>query len=50
MFIVPFWALQGLGGPFAKLELITGFVILFYGMLALGTTARTFESLGAAAA
>ena len=50
IFIVPFWALNCLGSSLSKLGLITGFVILFYGMVALGTTARPFESLGAAAA
>jgi hypothetical protein len=50
MFIVPLWALDELGSSLAKLGLITGFVILFYVIVALGTTARPFESLGAAAA
>jgi hypothetical protein len=50
MFVAPFWALNGLGSSLAKLSLITGFVVLFYVIVALGTTARPFESLGAAAA
>jgi hypothetical protein len=50
MFIVPFWALTGLKSSVSQLGLITGFVILFFAMVALGTTARPFESLGAAAA
>ncbi len=49
-FIVPFWAMQGLEQPFAKLRLITGFEVLFYGRAALGMMARLCESLGAAAA
>jgi hypothetical protein len=50
MFIVPFWALTGLRNSVSQLGLITGFVILFFAMVALGTTARPFESLGASAA
>ena len=52
MFIAPFWALQGFsdGAAYEKLGCITGFVVGFYGMVALGTTARAHESLGAAAA
>jgi hypothetical protein len=50
MFIVPFWALTGLKSSLSQLGLITGFVILFFAMVALGTTARPFESLGASAA
>ncbi|CAG8959669.1 hypothetical protein HYFRA_00001573 [Hymenoscyphus fraxineus] len=50
MFIVPFWMLSGLAGTEGKLGVVTGFVVLFYGVVALGTTARAFESLAAAAA
>jgi hypothetical protein len=50
MFIVPFWALTRIKSDVSQLGLITGFVIFFYAMLALGTTAKLFESLGAAAA
>jgi hypothetical protein len=50
MFITPLWALDRIGSSSSKLGLITGFVILFYCMVALSTTARPFESLGAAAA
>ncbi|CAG8975103.1 hypothetical protein HYALB_00008943 [Hymenoscyphus albidus] len=35
---------------FGKLGVVSGFVVLFYGVVALGTTARAFESLAAAAA
>jgi hypothetical protein len=50
MFIATFWALNRLGSSLAKLGLIRDFVVLFYVVVALGTTARPFESLGAAAA
>jgi hypothetical protein len=50
MFIVPFWALDVISNTLSKLGLITGFVVLFYCMVTLCTTARSFETLAAAAA
>ncbi|KAH8751229.1 hypothetical protein BGZ57DRAFT_834174 [Hyaloscypha finlandica] len=50
MFIAPFWALDVISNTLSKLGLITGFVVLFYCMVTLCTTARSFETLAAAAA
>jgi hypothetical protein len=50
MFIAPFWALDSLKNSSARLGLITGFVMLFYAIVASGTSAKPFESLGASAA
>lgn len=50
MLIVPLWVLNGTNGPRAKLGVITGFIVLFLGLIAFTTVARPFESLAAAAA
>lgn len=50
MFIVPFWVLNSVGDTRVKLGVVTVFVVCFYGVVALGTTAKAFESLAAAAA
>jgi hypothetical protein len=50
MFIAPFWGLEFIGNQLRKLGLITGVVVLFYGMVSVGTTAKPYESLAAAAA
>lgn len=47
MIIIPLWTLDLLENLSRKIGFITGFVILFYGALALATTAKVFGSLGA---
>ncbi|KAE8442845.1 hypothetical protein EG329_002817 [Mollisiaceae sp. DMI_Dod_QoI] len=50
VFAAPFWGLEFMQSQKQKLGLITGVVILFYCIVSVATTARPFESLGAAAA
>ncbi|KAF1948719.1 hypothetical protein CC80DRAFT_485693 [Byssothecium circinans] len=50
MLIVPLWVLAVTHGTMKRLGVITGFVVLFLGLVAFTTVARPFESLAAAAA
>jgi len=50
MLILPLWVLAVTEGTMKRLGVITGFVALFLGLIALTTVARPFESLAAAAA
>jgi hypothetical protein len=50
MLIAPLWILNEISGPRARLSVITGFIIIFLGLVAFTTVARPFESLAAAAA
>jgi hypothetical protein len=50
MLIVPLWVLAITEGIMKRLGVITGFIVLFLGLIAFTTTARSFESLAAAAA
>lgn len=50
MLIAPLWVLAVTHGTMKRLGVITGFVVLFLGLIAFTTVARPFESLAAAAA
>ncbi|KAF2631335.1 hypothetical protein BU25DRAFT_407849 [Macroventuria anomochaeta] len=50
MLIAPLWALAVTAGTMRRLGVITGFIVLFLGLIACTTTARPFETLAAAAA
>jgi hypothetical protein len=50
MLIVPLWVLNETNGTRTRLGVITGFIVLFLGLIAFTTVARPFESLAAAAA
>jgi hypothetical protein len=50
MLIAPLWVLAHTDGMWRRLSVITGFIVLFLGLLAFTTVARPFESLAAAAA
>ena len=50
MLIGPLWWLNYLSDSVTRLGVITGFIVLFYVVVYLATTARTFEVLAAAAA
>ena len=50
MLIVPLWVLNGTNGPKARLGVITGFIVLFLGLIAFTTVVRPFGTLAAAAA
>ncbi|KAF1851126.1 uncharacterized protein K460DRAFT_412737 [Cucurbitaria berberidis CBS 394.84] len=50
MLIAPLWALAYVGGMKKRLCIVTGFIVLFLGLLAFTTVAKPFESLAAAAA
>jgi hypothetical protein len=50
MLISPLWVLAHTDGMWRRLSVITGFIVLFLGLLAFTTVAKPFESLAAAAA
>ncbi len=50
MLIAPMWILPNLENTNAKLGGITGFVVLFLGLISYTTVAKPFESLAATAA
>jgi hypothetical protein len=50
MLIAPLWALAYTEGMKQRLGLITGFIVLFLGLVSFTTVAKPFESLAAAAA
>ncbi|KAF9695172.1 hypothetical protein EKO04_007093 [Ascochyta lentis] len=50
MLIAPLWILNETSGPRARLAIITGFIVIFLGLIAFTTVAKPFESLAAAAA
>jgi hypothetical protein len=50
MLVGPLWILEYVNKTPVRLGIITGFVALFFALVAVGTTARAFESLAAAAA
>lgn len=50
MLIAPLWVLNATNWPQARLGVITGFVMLFLGLIAFTTVARPWESLAAVAA
>ncbi|KAH7390569.1 hypothetical protein BKA66DRAFT_568509 [Pyrenochaeta sp. MPI-SDFR-AT-0127] len=50
MLIAPLWALAYTKGINKRLGVITGFIVLFLGLVAFTTVAKPFESLAAAAA
>ena len=50
MLIGPLWILEYVRGSAQSLAVITGFIILFLGLLSFTTAAKPFESLAAAAA
>lgn len=50
MLITPLWILAFVTDTVSRLSIITAFLIVFWVLLALTTVAKTFESLGAAAA
>lgn len=49
MLIVPLWVLKIVHGPYCKLGIISGFIVLFLGMTSYATAARPFETLAATA-
>lgn len=50
MLIAPLWTLAYTGTKYKRMSIITGFIVLFLGLLAFTTVAKPFESLAAAAA
>jgi hypothetical protein len=50
MLIGPLWILLYVTKPHPRLGVITGFIVLFYAVVAIATTARPWESLAATAA
>jgi hypothetical protein len=50
MLIGPLWILEFVTNTKQQLGIITGFIVLFFWVVAVGTNARVFESLAAAAA
>ena len=50
MLVVPLWVLNETKGTRTRLGVITGFIVLFLGLVAFTTVAKPFESLAAAAA
>ncbi|PSN71195.1 hypothetical protein BS50DRAFT_673814 [Corynespora cassiicola Philippines] len=50
MLIAPLWILASTEGTMKRLAVITGFIVLFLGLVAFTTVARPFESLAATAA
>ncbi|KAF2112206.1 hypothetical protein BDV96DRAFT_602651 [Lophiotrema nucula] len=50
MLIAPLWVLAVTEGIYKRLGVITGFIVLFLGLVAFTTVAKPFESLAAAAA
>jgi hypothetical protein len=50
MLITPLWVLAVTQGTVRRLAVITGFIVLFLGLIAVTTVAKPFESLAAAAA
>jgi hypothetical protein len=50
MLVIPLWILAVTEGMMERLGVITGFIVLFLGLIAFTTVARPFESLAAAAA
>lgn len=50
MLIAPLWWLNYVSNPAIQLGIITGFIVLFFVIISIATTARIFETLAAAAA
>lgn len=50
MLIGPIWALDKVGPSNARLGIISGFIVVFYILVGIATTAKVFESLAAVAA
>lgn len=50
MLITPLWILAFVTDTVSRLSIITAFLLVFWALLALTTVAKSFESLGAAAA
>lgn len=50
MIIGPIWALYEVGPSSARLGIISAFIVVFYILVGIATTARVFESLAAVAA
>lgn len=50
MLITPLWVLAFVTDTVSRLSIITAFLVVFWALLALTTVAKSFESLGAAAA
>lgn len=50
MLIGPIWALDKVGPNDIRLGIISGFIIVFYILVGIATTAKIFESLAAVAA
>ena len=50
MLIGPIWALDKVGPSTARLGIISGFIVVFYILVGIATTAKVFENLAAVAA
>jgi hypothetical protein len=50
MLVAPLWVLNFVDGIVTKLGVITAFIVTFFALAALATTAKVFETLAAAAA